>query len=73
MSIPLTWMWVFYYRIKCWKVKSCANRKCKYWEWCEHSEVERERDEINLIKQMLHEWEVVENNLNKEGSEYLFN
>ncbi len=52
-SIPIAYVWVLYYRIKCWKVDLCTNRKCKYWEWCNHNYVERKKDEIELRKQNL--------------------
>ena len=52
-SIPFIWVWVFYYKIKCRKMEECSNRKCKYWEYCEHNYVERKKDELELRKQML--------------------
>ena len=52
-SIPIAYLWVLYYKIKCRKVDSCADRKCKYWEWCSHNYVERKKDEIELRKQNL--------------------
>lgn len=47
------WMWVLYYKINCRKVDSCANRKCRYWEWCSHNREERKRDEMEYRKQNL--------------------
>ena len=51
--IPVIWAWVFYHTIKCWKKEECSNRKCKYWQHCEHNYVERKKDEIELRKQIL--------------------
>ena len=53
VSIPFIWAWVFYHKIKCRKIEECSNRKCKYWQYCEHNYVERKKDEIELRKQML--------------------
>ena len=53
VSFPLIWAWVFYHTIKCWKIEECSNRKCKYWQYCEHNYVERKKDEIELRKQIL--------------------
>ncbi len=53
VSIPFIWAWVFYHKIKCRKVEKCNNRKCKYWHYCNHSYVERKKDEIKLRKQIL--------------------
>lgn len=53
VSIPFIWIWVFYHKIKCRKAENCANRKCKYWGWCKHNEVERRKDEFELRKQAL--------------------
>ena len=53
VSIPFIWAWVFYHKIKCRKKAECSNRKCKYWQYCEHNYVERKKDELELRKQML--------------------
>lgn len=52
-SIPMIWLWVLYYKVKCWKVNSCANRKCKFWQWCSHNKKERKKDEFELRRQWL--------------------
>ncbi|MDE7429239.1 MAG: hypothetical protein K2N00_08265 [Lachnospiraceae bacterium] len=53
VSMTVAWVWVLYYKIKCRKVNSCADRKCKYWEWCKHNYEERKKDEIEMRKQNL--------------------
>ena len=53
VPMPIAWAWVLYYKIKCRKVDSCADRKCKYWNWCNHNYGERKKDEIELRKQNL--------------------
>ena len=53
VSIPFMWAWVFYHKIKCRKKEDCSNRKCKYWEYCEHNYVERKKELLELRKQML--------------------
>lgn len=53
VSMPFIWIWVFYHKIKCRKMKECKNRKCKYWQYCEYNYVERKKDELELRKQML--------------------
>lgn len=53
VSLPVVWAWVFYHKIKCRKKEECSNRKCKYWQYCQHNYVERKKDEIELRKQML--------------------
>lgn len=53
VSIPFIWIWVFYHKIKCWKIEKCSNRQCKYWQYCEHNYVERKKEELELRKQML--------------------
>ena len=42
-----------YYKIKCRKVKDCVNRKCRYWEWCEHNQKARDKEFILLRIVML--------------------
>ena len=49
----VTWIWVFYHKIKCRKVENCTNRKCRYWQWCNHNYIERKKDEIEWRKQLL--------------------
>lgn len=51
--MPFMWMWVLFYKIKCRKVDSCADRKCRYWEWCSHNREERKKDELEFRKQNL--------------------
>ena len=51
--IPFIWLWVFYHKIKCRKLEECSNRKCKYWQYCDHNYIERKKDELELRKQML--------------------
>ena len=51
-SIPFIWVWVFYHKIKCRKIKKCNNRN-KYWQYCEHNYMERKKDELELRKQIL--------------------
>ncbi len=69
VSIPFMWVWVFYHKIKCRKMEECSNRKCKYWEYCEHNYVERKKDELELRKQMLlHSLGLTEEDLDKEYS-----
>ena len=53
LSIPITWVWVFYHKIKCRNAQSCANRKCKFWGLCIHNYAERKKDEIELRRKML--------------------
>ena len=53
VSILFIWAWVFYHKIKCRKIEECSNRKCKYWQYCEHNYVERKKDEFELRKQSL--------------------
>lgn len=68
MSIPTAWMWVLYYKIKCRKVDSCADRKCKYWNWCNHNYEERKKDEIELRKQnLMRKHGLMEDDLNEES------
>ncbi len=55
ISIPVTWVWVFCHKIKCRRVESCANRKCKYWSWCSHNYAERRKDRVELWKRVLME------------------
>ena len=52
-SMPIAYMWGLYYKIKCRKVDSCADRKCRYWEWCTHNYAKRKKDKIELRKQNL--------------------
>ena len=66
MSIFLSWVWIFYHKIKCRKVQSCEDRKCKYWEWCEHNCAERKKDQTEMLQQMVRKWGLDEDNLNKE-------
>lgn len=66
-SIPFIWIWVFYHKIKCRKTEDCSNRKCKYWQYCEHNYVERKKDELELRKQMLlHSLGLTEEELDEE-------
>ena len=68
-SIPFMWAWVFYYKIKCWKKEECSNRKCKYWEHCKHSYMERKKDQLEFIRQMLlHRFGLTEEELDKTYS-----
>lgn len=53
VSIPFIWLWVLYHKIKCRKMEECSNRKCKYWQYCDHNYIERKKDELKLRKQML--------------------
>lgn len=53
VSMPIAWVWVLYYKIKCRKVSSFADRKCKYWDLCNHNHTERKKDEMELRKQNL--------------------
>ena len=67
VSIPFIWAWVFYHKIKCRKTEECSNRKCKYWQYCEHNYVERKKDELELRKQMLlHSLGLTEEDLDEE-------
>lgn len=69
VSIPFMWLWVFYHKIKCRKKEECSNRKCKYWQYCEHNYVERKKDELELRKQMLlHSLGLTEEELDKKYS-----
>lgn len=69
VSIPFIWIWVFYHKIKCRKIEGCSNRKCKYWQYCEHNYLEREKDELELRKQiLLHSLRLKEKDLEKEYS-----
>lgn len=69
VSIPFIWIWVFYYKIKCRKIEGCSNRKCKYWQYCEHNYLEHKKDELELRKQMLlHSLGLTEEELEKEYS-----
>ncbi len=52
-SIPIIWLWVFYHKVKCRKVDSCVNRKCKFWQWCSHNKEERKKDELEYRRQWL--------------------
>lgn len=68
VSIPFIWIWVFYHKIKCRKIENCSDRKCKYWEYCNHNYVERKKDEIELRKQMLlHSLGLTEEALDEEN------
>ena len=61
------WVWVLYYKFKCRKVDSCADRKCKYWEWCNHNYAERKKEEIELRKQnLMRRYELTEDDLKEE-------
>ena len=63
VSIPFIWIWVFYH-----KIENCSDRKCKYWEYCNHNYVERKKDEIELRKQMLlHSLGLTEEALDEEN------
>ncbi len=53
-AIIITWVWVFYHKIKCWKQHSCTDRKCRYWSWCNHNYAERKKDELEQRKQFLY-------------------
>lgn len=53
VSIPFIWLWVFYHKTKCRKMEECSNRKCKYWQYCDHNYIERKKYELELRKQML--------------------
>lgn len=67
VSMPIAWLWVLYYKFKCWKVDSCADRKCKYWDWCNHNYEERKKDEIELRKQnLMRRYGLIEDDLNEE-------
>lgn len=67
VSMLVVWVWVLYYKIKCRKVDSCADRKCKYWEWCNHNYAERKKDEIELRKQnLMRRYGLTEDDLNEE-------
>lgn len=70
VSIPVFWIWAFYHAIKCRKVENCKNRKCRYWEWCEHNRIERKKDEIELRKKMLmRSMGILEDDLENEKKE----
>ena len=67
VSITVAWVWVLYYKIKCRKVDSCADRKCKYWEWCKHNHAERKKYEIEMRKQnLMRRHGLTEDDWNKE-------
>lgn len=51
--MPIIWVWELYHKIKCRKVKSCSNRKCKYWSLCNHNYEERKKDDLEYRKQNL--------------------
>lgn len=53
VSLPIMWAWVFYHKIKCWKVDSCSNRKCKFWSFCTHNYDERKKDDLDYRKRNL--------------------
>lgn len=52
-SYPIIWLWVLYHKIKCRKVDSCTNRKCKFWSLCNHNKEERKKDDLEYRKQNL--------------------
>ncbi len=67
LFIPVVQVWEIYHKIKCRKVQSCTNRKCKYWIWCSHNDIEREKDELELRKQvMMDKLGLTEDDLNKK-------
>ena len=67
LPMSVAWVWVLYYMIKCWKVDSCVDRKCRYWEWCKHNHAERKKDEIEMRKQnLMRRHGSPEDNRNKE-------
>lgn len=67
LSIPFIWIWVFYHKIKCRNIEDCCNRKCKYWQYCNHNYVERKKDELELRKALLlHKLRLTEENLDEE-------
>ena len=53
IALPIFWIWAIYYKNKCRKVKDCVNRKCRYWEWCEHNQKARDKEFILLRIVML--------------------
>lgn len=53
VSLPIMWAWVLYHKIKCRKIDSCTNRKCKYWSLCTHNREERKKDDLEFRKQNL--------------------
>lgn len=70
VSMPIGWVWVLYYKIKCRKVDLCADRKCKYWDWCNHNDEERKKDEIELRKQnLMRRQGLTEDDLNQESKQ----
>lgn len=48
ISIPLMWIGVLYFKIKCRKVAACKRRKCLYWDMCTHNEEERKKRNLEL-------------------------
>ena len=67
VSMSIAWVWVLYHKIKCRKVDSCADRKCKYWDWCNHNRAERKKDELEMRKQnLMHRYGLAEDDLDEE-------
>lgn len=48
ISIPLMWIGVLYFKIKCRKVTTCKKRKCLCWDMCTHNEEERKKRNLEL-------------------------
>jgi len=67
VSIPITWLWILYYRIKCWQVRSCTDRTCKFWQYCNHNEVAKKIDCLNFrIETIARNLDLIEDNLNEK-------
>ena len=53
LSLPVTWVWILYHKIRCRKVNACTKKTCRYWEWCRHNLVQKQIDKITAIEMYL--------------------
>lgn len=66
VSLPIMWLGILYYMIKCRKVESCANRKCKFWSMCSHTSEDQRRYEIELrVRNLMYHCGLSEDDLKK--------
>lgn len=49
--LPISWIWFFYHKLKCRKVKNCKKRRCSFWKICTHNEEEREREILEIRRE----------------------
>lgn len=50
ITIVAGWIFIWYYKIKCRKVKNCKNDKCRYRQFCDHKVMtDAEREELKRL------------------------